>query len=167
MLKAAVDVYYKNYGAKAVCILFEHWKDTEASSTHVAYIDLVDNYEPGAFYKRELPCILKVLQQINLTLVDIIIVDGYVYLDDQGKYGLGKHLYEALNKKIPVIGVAKTRFHNNTGHVLEILRGESKNPLFISAIGLDVHLAASNILSMAGEYRTPTLLQYLDQKTRE
>lgn len=167
MLKAAVDVYYKNEGTKAVCILFEQWTDTIALSTHVAHIDQVEDYEPGAFYKRELPCILEVLHQIDLAQVDTIVLDGYVYVDDHGKFGLGGHLHEALNRMISVIGVAKTRFHNNTAFVVELTRGKSKNPLFISAIGMDMQLAASYIQSMAGEYRIPTLLQYLDQKTRE
>jgi deoxyribonuclease V len=167
MLKAAVDVYYKKRRTKAVCILFEQWTNTEAFSTHVANIEEVEDYEPGAFYKRELPCILKVLHQINLSLIDTIIVDGYVYLDDNGKYGLGAYLYKALGEKIPVIGVAKTRYFKNTRNVLEVNRGQSKNPLFISSIGIEVSLAASYIRSMSGEYRIPTILQYLDQKTKE
>jgi deoxyribonuclease V len=167
MLKAAVDAYYKDNKAKGICILFEQWSATEIFSIHEAAIEQVSNYEPGAFYKRELPCILKVLQQVNLSLLDAIIVDGYVYLDNNGKYGLGAHLYETLQEAVPVIGVAKSRFYNNTKHVVEVKRGTSNHPLFITAIGIDVLEAAKHIQKMAGQYRIPTLLQYLDQKTRD
>jgi len=34
-----------------------------------------------------------------------------------GKHGLGGYLFEALKKKIPVIGVAKSEFHNKRKHL--------------------------------------------------
>lgn len=167
MLKAAVDVFYREKKAKAVCVLFEHWQSEEVFSTHVAYSNEVADYEPGAFYKRELPCLLNVLQQINPAFLDAVLIDGYVYLDDEGKQGLGAHLYAALNEAVPVIGVAKTWFAQNSRRVLKIYRGKSQNPLFITAIGIDVNKAAAAIQSMAGGYRMPLLLRHLDRKTRE
>jgi len=166
MLKAAVDVFYRGEAAKAVCFLFGTWTSIEVFSTHTAFVHDVQPYEPGAFYKRELPCILEVLQQVNLSLVDTIIVDGYVWLDAEGRKGLGAHLYEALQERVAVIGVAKTRFFVGE-NVVEIKRGESQNPLFVTAAGMAVQKAAECICSMAGDYRMPALLQYLDRKTKE
>jgi deoxyinosine 3'endonuclease (endonuclease V) len=167
MLKAAVDVYYKGEKAKAVCILFEHWASKEVLDTYAAVIQPVAAYEPGAFYKRELPCILNVLQQIDLSLLDVVVVDGYVYLDDEKRKGLGAHLYEALQEKTPIIGVAKRRFHQNAAHVLPVYRGGSRHPLIVTSVGIEVSKAATAIQSMTGIYRMPDLLQYLDRKTRE
>jgi exodeoxyribonuclease-5/deoxyribonuclease V len=167
MLKAAVDVFYKEDRAKAVCILFEEWTSKDVFSTHVAIVHQVAAYEPGAFYKRELPCLLKVLQQVNLSLIEAVVVDGYVYLDDEKRNGLGAHLYTALQEKVTVIGVAKSRFHQSNKHVVPVYRGKSRNPLFVTAAGINVNAAAAAIQSMAGDYRMPDLLQYLDRKTKE
>jgi deoxyinosine 3'endonuclease (endonuclease V) len=166
MLKAAVDVHYRSAVAKAVCLLFEEWQATSVFSTHVAFVNDVAPYEPGAFYKRELPCILQVLQQVNLSLVDTLVVDGYVYVDDEEAKGLGAHLFDALQQQLPVIGVAKTRFHGNRKNVVEVFRGKSRNPLYVTAIGLPLTTAAAAIQSMYGEHRMPDLLQALDRKTK-
>lgn len=50
------------------------------------------------------------LNQIDLSQVEATVVDGFVYLNDEQKYGLGGYLYEKLNERIPIIGVAKTNF---------------------------------------------------------
>jgi deoxyribonuclease V len=76
-------------------------------------------------------------------------------------------LYEALNKVYSIIGVAKTSFQNNKETVVEIVRGESKNPLFVSAIGLEKEIAANYIQNMFGDYRLPYLLKLMDQITKE
>ena len=104
---------------------------------------------------------------INIKKIDFIIVDSFVLLNDNGKLGLGGHLFEKLNKQIPIIGVAKSGFHSNNLNTKELLRGNSKKPLYISAIGIDLNLAYESIKSMHGNYRMPTLLQILDTKTKE
>jgi deoxyribonuclease V len=67
-------------------------------------------------------------------------------------YIVGAHVYNALSCKVPVIDVAKTNFHNNTKHVLPIYRGESKNPLYITAIDIGLQQAAGHIQHMHGEF---------------
>jgi deoxyribonuclease V len=76
-------------------------------------------------------------------------------------------LYETLQQQIPVIGVAKTKFLQNTQHVREVFRGQSINPLYISSIGIDIDQAAQNIQNMFGNYRIPTLLKHLDTLTKQ
>ena len=80
--------------------------------THSIEIPETADYVPGQFYKRELPCILEVLKLSDLAQVQLIIVDGYVFLDDDQKKGLGSYLFEALDGEIPVVGVAKRSFHS-------------------------------------------------------
>lgn len=127
----------------------------------------MDIYIPGEFYKRELPCILKVIEKVNLAELEAIIIDGYVFIDNEKKFGLGGYLWESLNKKLPVIGVAKTSYMGNKDTIVELLRGESKNPLYISSIGIELNKAVELIKSMHGEYRIPTLLKELDKLTKQ
>jgi deoxyinosine 3'endonuclease (endonuclease V) len=163
----AFDTYYFDNKAKTVCLCFEHWTDDKPTQIFEEIIEGIAEYEPGAFYKRELPCILSLLKKIDIAIVDLIVVDSFVILDDAGKLGLGGHLYEHLGKKIPIIGVAKSNFAQNTQNKKAVLRGESLNPLFVTSLGIDLEQASENIKSMHGEYRLPTLLKLLDRLTKE
>ena len=162
----AVDVYYFEGKAKAVGILFEDWVDTQPKQTIEASIEDVAEYLSGEFYKRELPCIITLLNKMNLNEIETIIIDGYVYLNDDCKPGLGAHLYHYLAGKIPVIGVAKTAFYQNHKNTMEAVRGTSKNPLYVTAIGLPLIVAGNSIKNMAGAHRIPTLLKSLDRQTK-
>ena len=114
-----------------------------------------------------MPCILEVLKQTDLNQVNVVIIDGYVILDNNGKIGLGGHLFHALGAAIPVVGVAKTNFAGNTRQVVEVLRGNSQRPLFVTAMGMDVSVAANHIRSMAGKFRLPLLLKEVDKISKE
>jgi len=163
----ALDVHYKGSNARAVGIEFEHWDDPIPDKINKAEIRGVAGYEPGAFYKRELPCILEVLKKSDLNTAEVLLIDGYVILNDEGKLGLGGYLYQALKRRIPVIGVAKTRFHGQGKHVKEVIRGRSSNPLYVSSIGINLENAADHIRNMHGVYRIPSLLKILDKNSRE
>ncbi len=162
----AIDVHYRENLAKTVSIEFEHWTDKSPSKIHVIEIPIVADYVPGQFYKRELPCILEILKLSNLSNVNTIIVDGYVVLDDEGKKGLGGYLYAELEEQIPIVGVAKRSFHSLNEKVIPVLRGESKNPLFVTQLGGHLTDYAQKIAEMDGDYRIPTLLKILDVETK-
>jgi deoxyribonuclease V len=166
-MKLAVDVYYPGTKAKAVGIEIINWTDAQPLQTYIAMIDGVEDYIPGEFYKRELPCIMKLLEKVSLQNKEVIVIDGYVVLDDEGTYGLGGYLYESLNKRVPVIGVAKRSFKGASKYVREVYRGKSARPLYVTAIGMNVEEAANSIKAMHGQSRIPDLLKYLDGKTRE
>ncbi len=160
----ATDVYYIEDKAKCVGVLFG-WDDTVAKNVIEVAVNDVEPYEPGAFYKRELPCIIQLLKQIDLKTIEAIIIDGYVYINDN-EFGLGGKLWEAIGKQIPVIGVAKNPFY--TAHnIIEVIRGESNKPLYVSAVGIDVKLAAENVRLMKGIYRIPDILKQLDKTTKD
>jgi len=165
-MKLAIDVYYYDDKAKAVGVLFKNWDDSEPKEIKSIYLSNIEEYESGSFYKRELPCIINLLEKIDLTKVEFIIVDSFVYLDDKKKLGLGGYLYEYLKEEIPIIGVAKNSFHLNKKNVIEIYRGNSKKPLYITSAGYNVSLSAELIKKMNGDYRFPSLLKTLDQETR-
>jgi len=161
----AIDVYYYDSTAKVVGVLFNEFNEEE-QEFYVEYTENAGEYIPGEFYKRELPCILKILKRVDLKRVFMIIVDGHVYIDNDENYGLGGKLWEHLDGEIPVIGVAKTRFVGNMDTVKEVCRGESKNPLYVSSIGMDEGEAAYIITNMKGDHRIPDMLKLLDQKTK-
>jgi len=37
----------------------------------------------------ELPCLLKVLENVTIQELEVIIIDGHIYTDNQGGFGLG------------------------------------------------------------------------------
>jgi deoxyribonuclease V len=92
----------------------------------------------------------------------VIVIDGYVWLDAQGNKGLGAHLFELLNCEIPVIGVAKTSFATAT-NAIEVFRGQSSRPLWVTAIGTNEFDAAKLVRSMHGNHRIPTILTLVDR----
>lgn len=163
----AFDTFYYEDFAKTVCIAFENWTSETESFIYSENTEISSDYESGAFYKRELPCILSLLKKINLKEGDLIIVDGYVTLDNRGKIGLGGYLYESLDKKYPVIGIAKNGFASEDDLRKTIFRGESKTPLFLTTVGIDSDDIKIKVENMFGAYRIPTLLKKLDQLTRE
>jgi deoxyribonuclease V len=165
-MMACVDVDYRDEGAVAACVLFRDWTDEQSAGEHVCRIRRVEEYVPGQFYRRELPCLLAVLGAVTERL-DLVVVDGYVWLGDETHPGLGAHLYEALGRKVPVVGVAKTRYAG--AHLaVAVRRGENASkPLFVTAVGLDVQAAVRFVQSMHGPYRIPGLLRQVDQLCRQ
>ncbi len=159
---ACIDVDYRDALAITACLTFTKWTDELPLAEYIAVINNVSSYVPGEFYRRELPCILQVLDKVKHPL-DVIVVDGYVWLEEN-HMGLGGHLYQALNKEVAVIGVAKNKFHK-ANHA-EVIRGESKKPLYVTSVGLDELEATELIASMAGTFRVPTLLKLVDSLCR-
>ena len=163
----ALDTYYFENKAKTVALEFSNWSDNIETARYSEVLENIEEYISGEFYKRELPCILSLISKIDVKKIEFIIIDGYVFVDDNSKLGLGGFLYEKLNKKIPIIGVAKTDFISLTKNKISLLRGKSKNPLFISSIGINLNEVTDKIKQMSGEFRIPTLLKKLDTLTKE
>ena len=162
---ACVDVDYREAGAVAACVLFRAWPDAEPVSEVVVRIAAVEPYEPGRFYRRELPCLLAVLEALA-ERPEVVVIDGYVWLGDEGEPGLGAHLHEALGRRVAVIGVAKTRFHG-ARTAREVHRGGSRSALYVTAAGIDPSEAADRVREMHGPFRIPTLLKRVDRLCRE
>jgi deoxyribonuclease V len=160
---AALDVRYDEDAltGRAAAVVFERWDDAVPLAECTATFNGVEPYVPGQFFKRELPCLLAVLEKVRRPL-DQIVVDGFVSLGD--KPGLGLHLWEALGRKVAVIGVAKSHFRFATP--VEVIRGSSKRPLYVTAVGIEPVAAAEAIHRMQGAHRIPTLLKRVDRLTR-
>lgn len=159
---ALLDVDYRADEAQAACVLLRDWADATPAGEQIARLCGIAPYQPGAFYRRELPCLLAVLRN-SAPPPATLMVDGYAWLG-QDRPGLGVHLHEALGQKVPVIGVAKTRFAG--APAIEVCRGASRRPLFVSAVGLDATTAAAHVVAMHGPYRVPAMLRRVDQLCR-
>jgi len=160
---ACVDVDYRADCAIAAGLWFTGWSAAAATHEAIAVIENVAPYQPGEFYRRELPALLAVLAKGPA--VDVVIVDGYVWLEN-GRPGLGAHLHDALGKQPIVVGVAKTRY-DSAANVVPVCRGKSRAELYVSAAGADVEEVAREVAGMNGEFRLPTLLKQVDRKARE
>lgn len=157
---AVLDAHYFGTHAQAACVLASAWGDATPLAEYTTAIhESPAEYEPGAFFKRELPPLLTVLVQLPV-LPAVLLVDGYVWLDE-GRPGLGYHLQHAFSEHPIVVGVAKTTFAGNRAAV-PILRNSTR-PLFVTATGMRVQEAAEHVRHMAGQYRIPDLLRRADQ----
>ena len=160
---AAFDVHYpKTGGAVAAAVLFSGYRAAEPVREQTETLSTVEPYVPGEFFRRELPCILALLEQIDGDIEELI-VDGYVGLGGR-RPGLGQHLFDTLDASIPVVGVAKSAFAGACA--VEVFRGASRRPLYVTAAGIDPCLAAAKIQSMHGIHRIPTLLRRVDMLAR-
>ncbi|MCB0197964.1 MAG: endonuclease V [Anaerolineae bacterium] len=164
-MKLAIDAHYHGETGTVAGVLFTTWQSCEAKEEIKTQILDVALYETGEFYKRELPGILKLLQQIN-PLPSYIVIDGYVHLGHDEKPGLGQHLYDALEQKVAIIGVAKSRYIG-TPETAELFRGKSRRPLYVTSAGVDQAEAKGYIAQMCGQSRLPVLLKRVDRLCRE
>jgi deoxyribonuclease V len=161
---ACTDVHYTNTHAIAACILFRDWSDTYPDLAITERVEDPAPYEPGQFYRRELPALLSVISKLTVR-PEVIIIDGYAWLGDWDHSGLGAHLHKALGGRVAVIGVAKKLFLRGPA-VQTIRRGTSARPLYVSAAGMDLDDAAARIVELHGEFRVPTLLKRVDRLCR-
>jgi deoxyribonuclease V len=177
----AVDVYYGSASATGACVGFARVDDERpAFVVTETFAGAASDYQPGDFKTRELPYLLKLFELARERTaamdvdIDTVIVDGYAWLDG-GRPGLGGHLAAVLHGDgglgggdagagVAIIGVAKTRFHG--ADAVEVLRGQSQSPLFVSSSGIEPLDAAAFVRAMHGEHRLPTMLRIVDHASR-
>lgn len=163
-MHAVVDVHYSEGTAVAGCVGFVEWTDSSPAETTVASLAVPGPYVPGRFYERELPCVLDVLERAGREY-ETIVVDGYVHLQPPTRLGLGGHLLEALPYRAAVIGVAKNPLAG-ADRFVPVLRGRSRKPLYVSAAGVPLDVAAERVRRMHGAHRLPTLIRAADRLCR-
>lgn len=155
---AAADVHYlRSGGARAAAVLAADAAFSVVLAERTVLLPQVLPYRPGEFFLRELPPLRAVLA--DLSRLGLLVIDGYADLDPAGRPGLGAHAHAAFG--VPVIGVAKTRFHTAI-RAVKVLRGRSARPLFVIAAGMPLGQAASLVRRMAGPFRLPDALRRAD-----
>ena len=173
----AFDTYYYNGFSYTVGGVFKSWGDKDVSYYATSVRTCIDaDYKPGELYKRELPAIMQCLATLNIDTIDTIIVDGFVWLSEDGKTltkGLGAHLQDAIfnkyNTKKTIVGIAKNRYHVKIPDCVDLERGLiSAKPIFVtcSETCFAEHYA-TQVKVMHGDYRIPSIIKAVDTKTRE
>lgn len=158
----AVDVHYlDDGGARAAMVAADDRRFSQVVRTQTAMVSAVDPYRSGEFYRRELPPLRAVIPAADE--LALIVVDGYVDLDPDGRPGLGAHVHAEFG--VAVIGVAKTAFGTAT-HAARVLRGLSSRPLYVTAAGMTIADAAVLVTEMAGRFRLPDALKRVDRLAR-
>jgi deoxyribonuclease V len=159
---AAADVHYlPSGGARAAVVAACDAAFATIVAEKTAVVAGVAPYEPGAFWRRELPCLQAVLEGVDG--LELLVVDGYVDLDPDGRPGLGAHAHAEFG--VTVIGVAKTRFAT-ASHAIPVLRAGATRPLYVTAAGLPARDAAGLVRAMAGRFRLPDALRRVDALAR-
>jgi hypothetical protein len=106
---------------------------TRLAADRTTLVPGVQPYRPGEFWLRELPPLRAGLD--GLTGMALLVIDGYVDLDPDGRPGLGARARARDEFGVPVIGVAKSPFRTAT-HAISVLRGTSARPLYVTAAGI-------------------------------
>lgn len=161
---AVFDVHYEDAIAHAACVVADDWDSSSVAISFRCSIPVSGDYQPGEFYRRELPALLAVLKLVDRPLAALVI-DGYVWLSAEGRPGLGAHFFETSGKATPVVGIAKTVF-DGALFAQQVLRGASKRPLYITSAGMDAERAAALVASMSGPSRVPMLVRAVDSLAR-
>jgi deoxyribonuclease V len=157
-----VDAHYRpTGGARAALVVAADLSFATVVAERITELAEVAPYRPGQFASRELPAIRAVLTGAGR--IDLLVVDGYVQLDPDGRPGLGAHVHACLGA--PVIGVAKTAFHT-ASHAVEVRRGQARRPLYVTVIGIPDIPAAAIVEQMSGPYRLPDAVRRVDALTR-
>ena len=126
---AAADVHYPpSGGARAAVVLASDPAFSTLVGERTEFVKDVAPYRPGEFYRRELPPLRAVLAKADG--IDLLVIDGYVTLDPDGRPGLGAHAHAEFG--VAVIGVAKTRFAS-AAHAVPVIRGGAKRPLYVTS----------------------------------
>ncbi len=161
---ACLDVNYRGNRAVAACVLIADWPDSSPSGSLISHCLTAAPYQAGRFYRRELSALAGVLKKVTAPL-EAVVVDGYVWLDQEWSPGLGAYLYRELGESVPVIGIAKNRFRNEA-FSRRVFRGRSRRPLYVTAAGMSQEEAADHIQTMHGPHRIPTALKEADRLCR-
>ncbi|WP_009962015.1 endonuclease V [Verrucomicrobium spinosum] len=104
-----LDLHYTDAGATVAAVVFSSWTDAVAIKETTLTLPVAEGYEPGEFYKRELPCLLAAIQSLDEPPA-LILIDGYVWVGPS-RPGLGARLYEALISRSRLY-LPATRFVN-------------------------------------------------------
>jgi deoxyribonuclease V len=156
-MKLAVSVHPHGEGAWAAAVAFDEWGAPEPIRTYTSHIALVQKPARGELDLRDLPCILQLLREHKLE-PDTIVFDGAVHLDTADTPGLGRHLYDALDARTAIIGVASKSMPALPAQ-FEVDREDEARPVVVTCVGVDIGAAKVRVRSMHGRKRVPTLLK--------
>jgi len=79
----AVDVHYGGSSVTTAAVGFADWRDEASALEHVVHhAGAPEAYEPGSFFKRELPHLVRVIEQVRAKHeVTTVVIDAHVRLE--------------------------------------------------------------------------------------
>ena len=159
----AIDCHYETDRVWAAACAVSAAADKRLSHSLRIAAPCGDAYQPGAFYRRELPAIIALLEALTWQ-PSLIFLDSYIDLDVD-RPGLGRHLITDRQPACPLIGVAKNRFASSN-FASAVCRGGSAKPLYVTCHGIERDAAIALLSSMYGPHRLPMLLKAADSLAR-
>lgn len=168
------DAHYTDTMQAGALVFVKDWPDEKPYGEAYSLLPYAPAvYQPGEFWRRELPILRWLLESPQdpygvafpkppiRDLVDILVIDGFVDLGPD-RPGFGRKAHEAFN--VPVVGVAKSYFLG--AHAIQVTRGKSKRPLYVTSAGIDPYDAALRVGAMHGKDRLPTMIKLVDKLAR-
>lgn len=66
-MKVAIDALYNDQActARVAAVVFENWSDSVARETYTIDVAVTEPCVPGQFYRRELPCLVAILEMVE------------------------------------------------------------------------------------------------------
>lgn len=156
--------YNENIGNMAG-VLIKNFEDEEICGFISSIVKDIGEYESGSFYKRELKGIENLIKQLNISTIDYIVIDGYARFGIESHKALGERVFDKYN--IPIIGIAKKRNNLCILDNTEVIRGDSRNPLFVTSVGCSQDFANKKVLNMYGKNRLPYIVKLVDSLARK
>ena len=156
-MKLAMHVHFEGEGAVVAAVAFDAWDAPEASKTWTTRIAQAPKAVRGEPDLREVPCLLQLLGEQGLK-PEVILFDGFVFVDAQETPGPGRHLHDGLGGLVPVIGISK-KGRPGLSAQYEVAREEETPPLVITSVGVDLGAAKARVRAMHGRKRVPTLMK--------
>jgi deoxyinosine 3'endonuclease (endonuclease V) len=173
MIIAIDSYYYSDTDCYTVGVMFDKWDQEKPSKIMSCRSSDFEIYRPGNFYKRELPGILRILEVVSESgiQIDTVVLDSYIDLMDRDgniSAGLGNHLRQVVGEsRFHIIGVAKTLYGKCNEISSPVRRGNATNPIWVQGSGITNEEAANLVYSMYGSYKIPNLLRILDKETKK
>jgi deoxyribonuclease V len=153
-----LDAVYGPVQAVAAGAVIKGWDAKAAEQMFVGRFEARRRYQPGAFYKRELPLLLPLISNVDAP-IGVIVIEGYVLAQSRRAAGPRRASFRKLGFRIPVIGVAKTQYRADTWSI-PIRRAGSERPSFVTSAGMDQEEAAACIRNMHRDHRIPTIWRW-------
>lgn len=175
------DVCYdeQNNSAHIGGITFSDWtSDDVIDKFEIDKTGIDAEYIPGEFYKREMPCLIKLWNSIPEDVkknISTVIVDGFYDIWDC-RPGMGHHFKDWLSENgysnIEVVGIAKTKCRETNKFTLPVYRTkESKESKWRGAIWVNGSNKnedyVKRVMSMAGKFRIPSIVKKVDHVSRQ
>lgn len=166
----AFETYFYNGNSYTVGGVFETWAD----DTIKYFVTSKQEYKDGEdAFSYDISCIMQCLSLVNIDNIDTIIINGFVWLSQDGKTtteGLGAKLNDAIIEKYGepknIVGISTKKHFVKIPNCYEVFRDEdNEHPLYVTCSNPDYAEHYSVLVTrMWGKYKMPTIFRLIQAK---